>query len=238
MNSSKCVVMRFQRRGINLPPPSYTLNQAQIKLVSSHKDLGVVVNSDLKFHSHARETARKASGLAHNLLRATVCRSPFFMISLFITHIRPIINYCSSVWNSGYIHDIHILVAVQRWWTKQVSGLADLDYGQRLKSLSLFSIQGRLLRTDLILYWKILTGRSSTPLDVMFQVAPCHGTRGHPLKLSVPRCNTDLRKRSFAVRRIGVWNGLPQTVVLSSSLNVFKRVLSEHLGDKLYDYVD
>ena len=238
MNSSKCVVMRFKRRGTTLPSPHYVLNQAELKLVTSHKDLGVVVDSDLKFHSHVRETAHKAGGLAHNLIRATVCRSPEFMVSLFTMHIRPIIDYCSSVWFTGYLQDIRILEAVQRRWTKQIAGFADLDYGQRLRSLSLYSIQGRLMRTDLIFYWKILTGRSSIPPDVMFQFAPPLGTRGHNLKLSVPCCNTDLRKRSFSVRRISEWNDLPQTVVSASSLNVFKRALATHLGDKLYDYLD
>ena len=238
MNSSKCVVMRFSRRGVTLPPPRYTLNHKQLLVVSSHKDLGVIVDSDLKFHSHVRETVHKAGGLAHNLLRATVCRSPEFMVSLFTMHIRPIIDYCSGVWNTGYITDARTLEAIQRRWTKQISGLGELDYGMRLKSLALFSIQGRLLRADLILYWKVLTGRSSTPPDVMFQLAPARGTRGHPLKLVVPRCNSDLRKRSFAVRRIDVWNRLPQSVVMSQSLNVFKRTLTVHLGDKLFEYLD
>lgn len=238
MNSSKCAVMRFNRRGTTLPPPQYTLDQTQLSVVTSHKDLGVVVDSNLKFHSHVSVTAHKAGGLAHNLLRSTVCRTPEFMVSLFTTHVRPIIDYCSSVWNTGYHHDIRILEAVQRRWTKQIYGLAELDYGQRLKTLSLYSIQGRLLRTDLILYWKILTGRSSIPPELLFQFAPSHGTRGHPLKLVVPRCNTDLRRRSFSVRRISEWNGLPKTVVLSSSINVFKRTLAEHLGSKLYEYLD
>ena len=237
MNSSKCVVMRFKGRGINLPPPHYMLNQEQLEVVSSHRDLGVVVDSDLKFHSHARETAHKAGGLAYNLLRATVCRSPDFMISLFVTHVRPIIDYCSSVWNYGYHGNTRILETVQRRWTKQVTGLEELNYGERLKSLKLYSIQGRLLRADLILYWRILTCRTSVPPEVMFQMAPDHGTRGHPLKLVVPRCNTDLRKRSFSLRHVNEWNRLPSSVVMSSSLDVFKRTLSEHLGDKLYDYL-
>ena len=115
----------------------------------------------------------------------------------------------------GYLQDARILEAVQRRWTKQITGLADLDYRLRLKSLSLYSIQGRLLRTDLILYWKLLTKRSSIPPELMFQLAPRSGTRGHPLKPAVPRCNSDLRKRSFSVRLVSEWNGLPQIVVLA-----------------------
>ena len=102
MNSSKCVVMRFNRRGI-CTSPQYTLNGTQLKIVSSHKDLEVVVDTDLKFHGHIRDVAHKAGRLALNLLRSTVCRSPVFMVTLFTSHVRPIIDDCSSVWNTAYI---------------------------------------------------------------------------------------------------------------------------------------
>ena len=238
MNSSKCVVMRFHRRGICSSPPQYTLDGTQLKVVSSHKDLGVLVDTDQKFPCHVRDVAHKAGGLALNLLRSTVCRSPDFMVTLFTSHVRPIIDYCSSVWNTGYIQDIRIIENIQRRWTKHVTGLGDMEYGQRPKSLGLFSIKGRLLRADLIYYWKILTGRSSTPSDAIFQPAPLSGTRGHPLKLMVPRCNTDVRRRCFAVRCIHEWNKLPHGVVMSSSLVTFKRNLAAHLGEKLYLYAE
>ena len=238
MNTSKCVAMRFHRPGTCSTLPQYTLNGTQLKTVSTHKDLGVLIDRDLKFHSHAHDVAQKAGGLAQNLLRSTVCRSPDFMVTLFTSHVRPIIDYCSSVWNVGYIQDIRIIEAIQRRWTKRVTGLGDMDYGQRLKFLGLFSIQGRLLRADLIYYWKILTGRCSIPSDTIFQLAPPCGTRGHPLKLMVPRCNTDVRKRCFAVRCINEWNMLPYAVVMSTSLHTFKKNLVAHLGDKLYVYAD
>ena len=66
------------------------------------RDLGVVVDRDLKFHDHVGELVCKAAGLSSSLLRATVNRSPEFMVTLFVTHIRPILDYCSCVWNVGY----------------------------------------------------------------------------------------------------------------------------------------
>ena len=59
MNSSKCAVMHFNRCGTTLPPPQYTLDQTQLSVVTSQKDLGVVVDSKLKFHSHASMTSHK-----------------------------------------------------------------------------------------------------------------------------------------------------------------------------------
>ena len=86
---------------------------------------------------------------------------------------------------------------VQKHWTKQISRLAEPDYVQCLKTLSLYLIQQCLLWTNLILYWKILTQGSSTPPELMFQFAPSHGTRCHSPELAVPCCKRDLHKRSF-----------------------------------------
>ena len=98
----------------------------------------MVIDIYLKFHGHAHNVAQKAGGLALNLCHSTVCSSPDFMVTLFTLHVHPIIDYCSSVWNVGYIQDIQIIETIQRHWTKCVTGLGDMECGQRLKSLGLF----------------------------------------------------------------------------------------------------
>ena len=123
------------------------------------------------------------------------------MVSLFVMHIRPIMDYCSFVWNVGFLGDLRLLESVQRWWTMSVDGLSDLDYLSRLKHLGLFSIRGRFLRADLIKYWRTIRGLDdSANLRGLFQLAPDMRTRGHPYKLLMPACNTDIRRRFF-----GAW---------------------------------
>ena len=77
-----------------------------------HRDLRVVVDRNLKFHNHMGELVHKAAGLSSSLLRATVNRSPEFMLTLFVTHIRPILHYCSCVWNVGYGRDTSLIKSV------------------------------------------------------------------------------------------------------------------------------
>ena len=113
------------------------------------------MDSDLKFHTHIRGTVAKAGGIATNLLKSTVCRSPLFMCSIFSTDIRPILEYASPLWNTGYIGNARLLESVQRRWTKQIQGLSSLSYSERLKSLNMYSTQGRLLRQGLVYAYKI-----------------------------------------------------------------------------------
>ena len=236
LNQDKCAVIRFQRKSSTAPPPRYLIGQAEIPLVHSHPDLGVQIDSSLKFHHHISTTAHKAGGLAQNLLKATVCRSPDFMMSLFCSHVRPIIEYCSCVWFTGYVMDLRVLESVQRRWTKRVSGLSGLDYRTRLQILNQYSVQGRLLRGDMIQCWKMFHGKCSIAATNLFTMAPQSGTRGHRFKVSHVRAATDVRKRSFAVRCVGPWNALPDELVAEESLGVFKKKLADALGDTLFEY--
>lgn len=109
----------------------------------------------------------KAAGLSQNLLKSTVCGTPEFMLALFRTHIRPIVEYCSCVWHTGYRGDLRILESVQRRWTKRILGMSNLDYQCRLRALDLYSVQGRLLRADIIQCWKVFHGKCSvSPTDI------------------------------------------------------------------------
>ena len=112
-----------------------------------------------------------------------------------------------------------------------------MSYSERLRSLNLFSIEGRLLRSDLIKYWKVVCCDSEGfDLSVLFQRSREERTRGHKFRLLLPRCNTDIKQRFFYVRAIRVWNASPDKVVDSVPLAAFKVNLAEYLGDILFEY--
>ena len=237
MNAKKCVVLRFARPCPNPTQASYFIEGIPIPSADHATDLGILVDVNLKFHGHARNIAHKAGGLAEGLLKSTVCRSAPFMLSLLTSHIRPILEYCSCVWNTGYAKDLQLLERVQRRWTRHIDGMSGLDYGERLRALDLYSVQGRLLRADLIQYWKILNGHSCILPNVLFQ-RPYHGgTRGHDCKVFPPVTNTDTRKRFFSVRCIRLWNKLPPDAACATNINTLKRILDTCIHDRLFDFV-
>jgi len=71
--ADKCVHLRYAR-SVQVPVVGsfYTLNGAPIQSRSFHKDLGITVESNLKFHQHIRNTVNKAGGISSNLLKSTV----------------------------------------------------------------------------------------------------------------------------------------------------------------------
>ena len=133
--------------------------------------------------------------------------------------------------------DIRALERVQRRWTRSILGLEGIDYAERLARLNLFSFQGRMLRGDLILVWKIFNGKCAISPNQVF-VMDSSITRGHSFKIFIPRTRLDKTRRFFSVRVIQSWNSLADDTVNSSALAIFKCLLHRDLGQKLYDFID
>ena len=199
--------------------------------------LGIIVDSSkLKFHQHVANIVHKASGVAIYILKATMNRDIDFMLPLFITHVRPLLEYASSVWHLGYVGDLRQLESVQRRWTKEIGGLRNMEYSQRLRTLNLYSIKGRLLRHDLIKYWHIFHDCSSMSRDNLFPRPRLGTTRGHDFKIAHSRPQLEVRRRYFSMRYVALWNSFPSHVVSCPTISGFKSALHTHLGDKLFDY--
>ena len=155
------------------------------------------------------------------------------MLTILKSHIRPIIEFASPVWATYFIEDLRVLESVQRRWTKEVDGLRDSPYDTRLRELDLYSNKGQLLRSDLILCWKIFNGFSPNDL---FTVDNRPGLRGHRYKIQHRFAYTEARKRFFSVRCAKSWNSLPDAVVSATSIGAFKAGLHRVLRDALFYY--
>ena len=51
-NAKKCVILRFSRKKIPVPPKVYSLNHEAIKSASTQSDLGILVSDNLKWSPH------------------------------------------------------------------------------------------------------------------------------------------------------------------------------------------
>ena len=73
----------------------------------------------------------------------------------------------------------------------------------------------------------IVHGLSAIRFDDMFTFNNSR-TRGHSLKLRVPVAKSDIRKYSFAVRVVPIWNSLPEKIVTASTTKAFKHLILSH----------
>ena len=127
---------------------------------SSVRDLGVLVQSDAKFQEHIAETVKKCRRQVGWILRVFQTRDEAPMMMLYKSLVVPIAEYCCQLWNPSAISQISNIEAIQRSFTSKIAGLQDLDYWERLKRLSLYSLQRRRERYLIIYVWKIIRGLS------------------------------------------------------------------------------
>ena len=118
MNTMKCAVLRFQHTPANWVDLDHNgelfLNYIPIPIQESSSDLGILIQTSLKFHQHIFNIVHKAGGLSQSILKSTVNCDSSFILPLYISHIRPILEYSSSLWN------LRLLKSMQRRWTKAI----------------------------------------------------------------------------------------------------------------------
>ena len=143
------------------------------------------------------------------------------LLKLFVTMVRPTLEYSNSVWGPSFILDQRKLEKVQCRATHLIPTIADMPYSERLSTLQLPSLAYQRLRGDLILVYKILNGYFTSDFDNLFTYSN-NITRGHSLKLfksfSKLRCRYDY----FSNRIVNDWNSLPDNVMNCSTVNCFK----------------
>ena len=124
----KCSVLRIRKK-MEFP---YCINGQRLNETCEQKDLGVLVSNDLKPAKHITSIVKKANQRLGMIKRCFSNRSPEVIINLYSTLIRPILEYCSLVWNPWSQKDINALDKVQRRCEKMCN--TDLKFQSRTKT--------------------------------------------------------------------------------------------------------
>ena len=158
-------------------------------------------------------------------------RSKFLMTLLFKTMVRSRLEYCSALWNPHRIQDIQSLEAIQRSFTRRISGCQNLNYWERLKFLHLPSLQRRRERYIIINTWKILQKKAPNDINMVFYESDRLGVRVKvpPRVKGCPSAISSIYEHSFSVKAAKLWNILPKSVNTAQDLNSLKAALGKFL---------
>lgn len=205
---------------------SYTMGNHVINDVTSEKDLGVFVSSDLKNKMQCIDAAKRANRVLGFISRNFDYKSSDIILPLYKSMVRPHLEYCVQFWNPYLRGDIDVLERVQRRATKLIPSLRNKPYLERLRALNLPTLETRRLRGNLIETFKIIKGFENVNSAYFFEFD--NGiTRNNGFKLNGKRFCTNISKFYFTNRVVEVWNGLPKEVVDAKSINSFKNRLDK-----------
>ena len=229
----KCCVLSHG----NVTQPIYYMHTVQLPNVNECLDLGVFVDSHCSFKHHISHICCKAYTSINIIFRCFDTAHVPALIIAYKSFVRPILEYCSTVWNP-YIPNRHYLgltdqiERVQRYFTRRVYYRCKLDcshdYLQRLKFLNLESLELRRIYNDLIMVYKIVHGLININANELIHIKTSTSTistRGHRFKLQTSQFKLDVAKNQLCNRVVCNWNTLPDSIVATDTIAHFKKAL-------------
>ncbi|XP_063682119.1 uncharacterized protein LOC134816990 [Bolinopsis microptera] len=211
----------------------YILPSGETLKGSDHvKDLGVYIDPDLNWRTHIAMKSAKARNMASWVLRTFISRDVTTMMLLYKSYVRSHLEYCCPLWSPHMQCEIIKLEAVQRSFTAKIQGLGSLNYWERLRRLSMYSLQRRRERYTIILVWKIYNNLAPNSMNINFRETSRYGTTCiRPLWSSKYNSVNNLRFNSFASRASALYNVVPPSIKSLLTLTTFKPALDAFLNE-------
>ena len=235
-NLEKCHVLTLGRHQDIKHAHRYCLNDQELEHVFQEKDLGVIFDTELKFEEHIAAKVNKANSIIGVIRRSFHYLGEDLFKTLYTTFVRPHLEYAEAVWAPFLKKNINMIENVQRRATKLVDGFWNLSPEERLVRLELPALQFRRRKNDMVEIYKHFHVYDQSSISNVFMpnVRPSR-IHDYQLVLRVPRDGIrGIQNNSFYFRTIKTWNELPDHVVNSTSVAMFKRTLDLAWEDQKY----
>ena len=232
-NLKKCNVIRITR-SISPIIFNYTAQGVPIPVVSHHPYLGVELSSNLRWDKHIQIITKKANQTLAFLRRNLGNCPAEVKVSVYKTLIRPHLEYASTVWDPFLVKDVLELEKIQRRAARWVKSCYQRQPGvvsNLLIELGWVCLQRRRLNARLITMWKAINNLISFPMPAHIKHKQIITRQYHHTKFIQPPASSNVYKYSFISRTIKDWNNLSNNVIEASSLNAFKREISDLVID-------
>ena len=227
-NPSKCNSINISRKRKTIQH-DYTLHNQILEHVTTTTYLGVHRSSDLTWRNHINKTCLKASRQLAFLKRNLQINNTKVKEAAYNGLIRPITDYCATVWDPYEKKYITQLEAIQRRAARFVNNNYDYraSVTDMISNLNWESLESRRQKARLSMLYKIqnnLIAIAPPP----FLHAPQRPRPGYPHQLQVVYVSTESYKNSFFIRTIRQWNSLPPSIGTLCSFGAFKTALSSY----------
>ena len=230
-NPQKCSSMTISRHHTEDNQRIYEMNSNQLKVSSSERDLGVIVDNRLSFEEHIWSKIKKANSIMGIIRRTYTHLDDSTFLLLYKALVRPHIEYANQIWCPFLRKHIDGIENVQRRATRLLPNMNGLTYEERLQRLKLPTLAYRRVRGDLIEVFKLLNGRYDSEVAEGLLTMNPRVSRGHQFKLTKERAMLNIRKYYFTNRVVDLWNNLPKWVVEANDTKCFERNLDQFMSN-------
>ena len=229
-NADKCRVMVISRKRLqSIPPPSFYLNGTQLNQVTSYKYLGVTITSNLSWLPHITSLCNKARKLVGMIYRRFYQHSDSHtLLKLYLTIIRPHLEYASPVWDPYHKTEVEAIESVQKFALRMSLKSWSTDYDHLLLESKLLSLKTRRSVLNLNQLYKIMKNLTHYPnAPITQRDIPYSNRRINATTVCVPHASTCAYQNSFFPKTLSLWNTLPEEITSCTTVVAFKRHLTK-----------
>ena len=157
VNPAKSKYMFFSSCPKSLPSyPTLTISDTSIDLVENFRYLGLLFTPKLSWSDHITAIAQKARRLVGLIYRHFYKSCPTStLLSLYCTIVRPILEYCSVVWDPSSTSHSSSIESVQYFALKVISKSWSSSYSNLLSQLKVDRLSARRLRRKLLIIYQL-----------------------------------------------------------------------------------
>ncbi|XP_055643865.1 uncharacterized protein LOC129780031 [Toxorhynchites rutilus septentrionalis] len=204
LNITKCKSTTFTRCQTSISF-NYKIASNNVERVNCIRDLGVILDSKLKFDEHISTTATKGFAVLGFIRRNSLTfQDPYTLKTLYCSLVRSIVEYASCVWSPYHATQMLRIEKVQKSFIRYaLRGLpwndpSNLpDYASRCRLIDIETLQSRRTKTQRLFVFDMLTGNMdcSELIQNARIYAPSRRLRGRQL-LAIPPCRTTYGQNS------------------------------------------
>ena len=228
-NHDKCHVLTMGKFENTRHTQRYTVYGNEMEHVFDEKDLGITIDSELKFEEHIARKVKIANAIVGQMRRSFTYLDCDTFRRIYIAFVRPHLEYGEAVWSPHLARNIDAVENVQIRATKLVDGLSKLTYSERLKRLDLPTLVFRRKRGDIIEMFKHFNSYDQSTLAPSFKRRE-RPSRKHKFQLHMPQMKDGKngpQSNFFFQRTTTIWNDLPANIVEAENTNQFKNRIDE-----------
>ena len=119
-NKTEAILFTLKK---NIPYPSLQFNNTPVTFVNHHKHLGLTLSCDGKWHEHVNNIISSASKVLGMMRKIKFTINRKALSQIYISFLRPILEYGSTVWDSCTQYEKDNLEKIQHEAARIVTGL-------------------------------------------------------------------------------------------------------------------
>ena len=224
-NVSKCKFMYISRKRQCHQVPNLLLDGVNLDRVASFKYLGILLTENLKWSSHVESVCNKARKILGLIYRRFREADPPALLQLYLSLVRPHLEYGCHIWDPHLQKDRLLLENVQKFGLRVCARQWDLGYEELLSNFCVPTLQDRRLYHKLCNMYKIVNNLIFFPFSVFVP----HPSSHRPNTYVQPYAHTNVFLQSYVPSSISRWNSIPVHITSQPSLSTFKSHLTNYL---------